>query len=270
MESKGASARSRNVERIKDMDAQRKEQFMKRWAKYFAGAELPITFWYTDAPPAVERVKPAAGHRCIFADLMRVTTGRCLCFDAQAIGCFGGKRYTGFSGALAPNFEYFLSCGIPGKLEGERYKKTPELVKGLLEKAPSFQAPRQFIVFKRWDLLEEADEPEVVVFFARPDVLSGLFTLANFDVADPNGVFAPFSAGCGSIIQFPYLERSSAAPRAVLGLFDVSARPFLPEDMLTFAVPMDKFDRMIDNMDESFLTTESWTKVQKRIMKDHK
>lgn len=28
-----------------------------------------------------------------------------------------------------PNFEYFLSCGIPGKLEGERYKKTPELVR---------------------------------------------------------------------------------------------------------------------------------------------
>jgi len=28
-----------------------------------------------------------------------------------------------------PHFEYFLSCGIPGKLEGERYKKSPELVK---------------------------------------------------------------------------------------------------------------------------------------------
>ena len=120
-------------------------------------------------------------------------------------------------------------------------------------------------MFQRWDRLTEADEPEVVIFFARPDVLSGLFPLANFDVAEPNGVFAPFAAGCGSIIQNPYLERSSDAPRAVLGMFDVSARPFLPEDVLSFAVPRNKFERMIDNMNESFLITPSWKKIRKRI-----
>lgn len=250
------------------MDATRKEEFLRLWEKYFAGAELPITFYYTDETPAVDLVKPPARHRCIFAELAQVRTGRSLCFNVQSIGCFGGKRYTGFSEALAPNFEYFLSCGIPGKLEGERYKKTPELVKGLLEKAPRFQAPRQYIVFKRWDKLEVSDEPEVVVFFAPPDVLSGLFTLANFDVADPNGVFAPFSAGCGSIVQYPYLERSSAAPRAVLGMFDVSARPYVPQETLSFAVPRSKFERMIDNMNESFLITPSWDMVHKRIAKN--
>jgi len=249
------------------MDVDRKEEFVRLWGKYFAGAELPITFYYTDETPSADLVKPSAGHRCLFADLGKVRSGQSLCFDAQAIGCFGGKRYVGFSDALAPNFEYFLSCGIPGKLEGERYKKTPELVKGLLAKAPKFKAPRKFVVFKRWDLLDGRDEPEVVVFFARPDVLSGLFTLANFDLAEPNGVFAPFAAGCGSVIQYPYLERSADFPRAVLGMFDVSARPFLPEDVLSFAVPMNKFERMIGNMDESFLITPSWGKVQKRIAK---
>ena len=114
-------------------------------------------------------------------------------------------------------------------------------------------------------MLEAADEPDVVIFFAQPEVLSGLFTLANFDVADPNGVFAPFGSGCASIIAYPYLERSSESPRAVLGTFDVSARPFVPQDVLSFAVPRTKFERMIDNMDESFLTTPSWGKVQKRI-----
>jgi uncharacterized protein (DUF169 family) len=247
------------------MDAERRGEFTELWGTYFAGAELPITFYYTDETPAADLVRPPAGHRCIFADLVKARTGQSLCFEAQSIGCFGGKRYLGFSEELMPGFEYFLSCGIPGKLEGERYKKTPEIVKSLMEKAPKFQAPHRFIVFKRWDRLEEADEPEVVIFFARPDVLSGLFTLANFDVADPNGVFAPFAAGCGSIIQYPYLERSSASPRAVLGLFDVSARPFLPEDILSFAVPMSKFERMVDNMSESFLITESWAKIHKRI-----
>ena len=242
---------------------------MRLWGKYFDPAELPIVFYYTDGAESAERVKSAGGHRCIFADLVKVRAGHSLCFDAQSIGCFGGRRYTGFSEELTPNFEYFLSCGIPGKLEGERYKKTPELVKAFVRNAAPMKAPRPCIVFKRWDKLEAADEPEVVVFFARPDVLSGLFTLANYDVDHPNGVFAPFGAGCGSIIQYPYQEARSDAPRAVLGLFDVSARPYLPADMLSFSVPMNKFERMMDNMDESFLTTASWAKIQKRIAQPH-
>jgi len=48
-------------------------------------------------------------------------------------------------------------------------------------------------------------------------------------------------------------------------MFDVSARPFVPSDVLTFSAPMNKFNRMIDNMEESFLITSSWQKVQKRI-----
>ncbi|MBL7178524.1 MAG: DUF169 domain-containing protein, partial [Desulfobacteraceae bacterium] len=99
----------------------------------------------------------------------------------------------------------------------------------------------------------------------QPDVLSGLFTLANFDETEPNGVFTPFCAGCASIVQYPYLENASERPRGILGMFDVSARPFVPHNTLTFAVPINKLTRMIKNMDESFLITQSWNKVRKRI-----
>jgi hypothetical protein len=249
------------------MDMNRKRDFLRLWEKYFPGAELPIVFYYTNEAGSTELVKAPGGHRCIFADLAKVRGGQALQFDVASVGCFGGKRYTGFSNAAIPNFEYFLSCGIPGKLEGERYKKTPELVKEWISQVPEFRAPAQFIVFKRWDLLEENDAPDVAIFFAGPDVLSGLFTLANFDVAQPNGVFAPFGAGCASTIQYPYLESRSDSPRGVLGLFDVSARPFVSPNTLTFSVPMNKLERMIDNMDESFLTTESWRRVRKRIGK---
>ncbi|MFH0975277.1 MAG: hypothetical protein V1874_05780 [Spirochaetota bacterium] len=50
-------------------------------------------------------------------------------------------------------------------------------------------------------------------------------------------------------------------------MFDPSARPYIPADMLTFSVPIARFIKMIDYMDESFLITESWKKVQKRINK---
>src|SRR5271157_5644813 len=98
-----------------------------------------------------------------------------------------------------------------------------------MQHAAEFRAPGRFVVFKRWDKLEAADKPDVVIFFASPDVLSGLFTLASFDEADPNGVIAPFGAGCSSVVQHPYLEGKSSRPRAVIGMFDVTARPLVPK-----------------------------------------
>ncbi len=122
------------------------------------------------------------------------------------------------------------------------------------------------MIFKRWDLLEERDNPVAVIFFANADVLSGLFTLASYELTEPNSVItAPFSAGCGSIVKYPALENQKEKPRAVLGMFDVSARPHVPADTLTFAVPMKKFVSMIADMDESFLITESWEKVRARL-----
>lgn len=249
------------------MDMKLKDKFMESWEKYFTGAELPMIFYYADEPGDAEMVKPAAEWTCFVAELNRVRKGKSLCFGVEAIGCFGGRRYCGFCVDLMPGFEYFLSTGIPGKMEGERYKKSPELVKQMMEGQVSMKAPGKYIIFKRWDALAEADEPLVVVFFAKPDVLAGLFTLAGFDQAEPAAVYAPFSAGCGSIVQYPYLEAEKENPKCILGMFDVSARPCVPADMLSFSAPMKKFATMIDNMDESFLTTPSWEKVRKRINK---
>ncbi|PKN29337.1 MAG: hypothetical protein CVU64_08675 [Deltaproteobacteria bacterium HGW-Deltaproteobacteria-21] len=248
------------------MDMKFKEQFLGSWRKYFGTADLPICFYYTNENGRGELVKPpTVQHQCIIGVLSKVRSGKSLSFEADSIGCGGGKRYLGFSQQMRPNFEYFLSCGIPGEMEGERYKRTPEMVREIMKNMPVFKAPARYIVFKRFDALEEADQPDVAIFYAKPDVLAGLFTLSSFDEVDPNGVFAPFSAGCGSIVLHPYLEKDAEKPRCVIGMFDVSARPYVQKDDLTFAMPMSKFRRMVENMDESFLITSSWEKVRKRI-----
>jgi uncharacterized protein (DUF169 family) len=247
------------------MDMKFRDDFSGLWKKYFNHAELPITFYYTDEEGHAGIPKPGSINRCIIGALVNVRKGTSYTFNVESVGCFGGKKYLGFSDRLAPNFEYFLSCGIPGKVEGERYKKSPELVTELLERWPKFKAPTRFIVFKRWDKLEAADNPEVVIFFAKPDVLSGLYTLANYDVADPNGVVVPMGSGCSSIVQNPYIEKDSPQPRGVIGMFDSSARPFVAPDELTFAAPMGKFASMVGNMEESFLITNTWKTMMKRI-----
>jgi hypothetical protein len=247
------------------MDTTLKERFVERWREYFPGAELPISLYYTDEETTAPPPPSGEGFHCLICDLAAVREGSPRRFDAHTTRCRGARRYLGFDNRLRPTFPYFLSCGIPGEIEGERYKQSPQLVEAYLETQPAFEAPAPSIVFKRWDGLEEQDEPAVVVFFAPADVLSGLFTLANFDEVDANAVIAPFGSGCSSIVYHPYRELRSERPRAVLGMFDVSARPCVPSDALTFAVPWPKFVHMVGHMDESFLITGSWVQVRSRM-----
>ena len=246
------------------MDKKLQNRFITLWGKYFNNAELPITFYYTNEPghaPAATKESP----RCVIAMVKGVREGNSLACDAETVGCPGGRRYLGFAENITANFEYFLSYGIESRMRGERYVKTPELVKQMQEEAPRFKAPAKYIVFKRWDKLTSADRPEVVAFIAIPDVIAGLFTLARFDNISRDAVATPFGAGCSSIVQYPYLEKDSKNPRAIIGLFDPSARPHIPKDTLSFAVPFNKFTRMVDNMEESFLITDTWKAIQKRI-----
>lgn len=51
------------------------------------------------------------------------------------------------------------------------------------------------------------------------------------------------------------------------GMFDPSARPCVPENVLTFSVPMLRFEKMIGYTEESFLITPTWSTLKKRIVK---
>ncbi len=82
-------------------------------------------------------------------------------------------------------------------------------------------------------------------------------------------VFTPFRAGCSVIVQYPYLEIKKDNPKSVIEIFDISSRPHIPEDVLSFATPMKKFETIINDI-ESFLIKESWRKVKSRIGKDQK
>jgi len=243
-----------------------KEKFEELWKKYFGNSELPITFYYSDNDQATELAPKPGDWSCFICDLAKVRKGKSLAFTEETIGCGGGKRYLGFSDKLHPDFEYFLSCGNE-QVEGERYLQSPELVKKFLKNAPKLPVKAEKIIFKRWDQLTAEDNPEVVIFFAKPDVLSGLFTLANYDNSDLHGTITPFGSGCASIVQYPYAECEKEIQKSVIGMFDVSARPYVQENIFTFALPMKRFEKIIGYMEESFLITESWSVVKSRINK---
>jgi uncharacterized protein (DUF169 family) len=246
------------------MKPELKETFITLWRKYFGSVSLPITFYYTYAEGRAEWAEKPRGWSCIICELAKVRDGRSLVYNAERVTCGGGRRYLGYTDRMGPGFEYFLSCGNK-RTEGERYLRTPDLVKEFMKSQKTLTVSGMNLVFKRWDKLDESDEPDVVIFFAKPDVLSGLFTLANFDQTEPNGTFTPFGSGCSSIVHHSYLESLSERQRAVIGMFDPSARKCVPENEITFAVPMKRFEKMIGYMEESFLITDTWSVIRKRL-----
>lgn len=248
------------------MDLNLKEDFLTKWKKYFGETELPVVFYYSKNRGNVPMFEPPAGRSCLICELAKIRKGESMAYNESNVSCGGARRYLGYAKQIRPNFEYFLSYGIPGEVEGERYLRNPETVQKFLTEIKTIPADDQYIIFKRWDYLEEKDEPVAAIFFSKPDVLSGLFTLCNYDQEDGLGVITPFSSGCGSIINRAYFEEEKENPKAILGMFDPSARPCVPKDTLTMSIPMKKLKRIIGFMDESFLITDSWDKVRRRII----
>ena len=241
------------------------EELWRQFRDVLGLKESPLGIYYAKEKPEGVTAKEGV-HMCMIGLLQNARKkGETVFFDKDHFGCPGGAYYMGFFESPRPKIEYFLSCGIPGEMEGERYIKTPELAKRFVVSRIPRRAPGPYCIFKPIDQFQDGENPEVVVFFAPPDILSGLYTLTNYSLETLEGVMAPFGSGCSSILTYPLKEAVKDPPHAILGMFDVSARPMVERDTLTLAMPYSVFLKLLENVSGSFLGTESWKKVQKRI-----
>ena len=243
------------------------EKTWKQFREILGLKESPFGIYYTNDRP--EGVTPKEGiSGCMMALFHNARkNGTTVYFDKGHFGCPGGAYYMGFFESPRPKIEYFLSCGIPGEMEGERYIKTPERAREYFTRMIPRRAPATYCVFKPIDQFQREVEPEVVTFFVPPDILSGLFTLTNYALERTDAVSAPFGSGCSTILTYPLKEAGREQPHAILGMFDVSARPVMESDILTLAMPYSVFLKLLENVSGSFLETESWKKVLHRIQK---
>ncbi len=221
----------------------------------------PIGMHYQDdRPDGAIGFKGESG--CLIALLKAVEKGKVAAVSGDA-GCFGGRFYCGFAGGPREGQAEYVSTGTPGGPEGEHYLKTPELCRRVWSEHPPPAAGGEWLVFQRLDRYGDGHEPEVVIFLARPDGIAGLFFLASYD-RGADGVIAPFTSGCGSIVAFPRLEAQRETHRGVLGLFDPSARAVEDPGVLSFAVDSDRFGEMVGNIGESFLQYDAWQAIKAR------
>jgi uncharacterized protein (DUF169 family) len=249
-------------------------------------SEEPFGTYYTNEAPD-EAVAPKAGvlpsveaeaakkvdwtaldadWSCVIGAIWRARRrGTPAYFDKEHFGCLGGAFYLGFLKPQLETIVYYVSTGIPGRIEGERYLESPEVTRDFFQTIDPRPAPARFCVFKALNLFREDELPEIVTFFARPEVISGLNQLATFVTNDFEAVQSPFGAGCSSIVTWPLKYLSQGKLKAVVGGWDPSERKYLKPDELTFSVPLEMFELMVSRWRESFLSTHTWAVIKKRI-----
>ncbi len=152
-------------------------------------------------------------------------------------------------------------------MHGERYLPSPEVCRQFFSTIDPRPAPARFCVFKPLGMFKENETPEVVTFFARSEVISGLCTLATFVTEDFEAVMSPFGAGCSYMVTWPIRYLRQGKMKAVIGGWDPSDRKFLKTDEMTFSIPHEMYVLFLERWEESFLLTETWSGVKKKIEK---
>lgn len=251
----------------------------------------PVAILFSNEKPQAARQFQEGRWGCVMFLLGAAAKGETAVFDRKTFGCPGGgvglgfgNQYKNFPGG-EDCFRYFLSTGNetwePGRkaaeavkpyvrsemfdhfLHGERYVKSPDLVKTFIASLPIVDIPFNYVIFKPFKQVDPALEtPEVIIFLGNMDQISALTILANYHRGTGDGVIYPWAAGCQSIGIYPYQEAASETPRAVLGLNDISARlalkRVLKDDVMSFAVPYSLFLKMEQNVEGSFLERPTW------------
>lgn len=250
--------------------------------------EEPMGLFYTDEQPAegfspqvMEPPTPEREQRgeinwqavfgafsCVMGHIWRARKKGCAAwFSATQPGCPGGSFFLGFHKPQTETIIRYVSSGVPGWSEGERYCESPESLRRIFEITDPRPAPATYCVIKPLSLFTDNEEPETVLFFARPEPLCGLHQLATFVTNDPEVVASPWSAACGGAVTWPLRYREKGLNKAVLGGWDPSARKFLKTDELFFAVPLPMFTDMLRRHPESFLHTHTWDTVLKKAQR---
>ena len=187
--------------------------------------------------------------------------------STEEYGCPGGVFYCSM---MKPNLrfiEHYVTTGFNGTpVHGERFLPSPEAMRAFLDKVNPRKAPAKYCIFKPLSLFTEGETPECVIFFARPEVLTGLFVQTTFTTGDVDSVASPFGAGCTGIIAWPLYYKEQGIEKAIIGGFDPSARKFMKTDELTFTVPLSLYKKMLAALPESMFNVDGdWPTVRKKV-----
>ena len=213
-------------------------QFITSYRAAFGeNALLPIAFGFSDTP----RTKVKHGIRCIVGAYKMVLDGRDITLEGDFINAA------------------FVS-------ETECYKQTPALVKDYVAGIGIVPVTKPYLNFMRIDHLDSWDSIEALIFFATPDIISGLAAWAFYDRNEPDTVTVKFGSGCASTIAFAVAENHLPdGYRCFLGMTDLSARYLAPSGLLAFTIPSCRLPKMLETLPHTALFNgKAWERLKAR------
>ena len=232
------------------------KEFLEKYRQAFGEkAPLPIAFGYSNTPTSEIRSIP----KCLVGSISNVRHGDSLTLSADNVICGGGGLYTAFT-EMPERVPIFVS-------EVEHYKKTKEMVVDYVRGLNIELTKKPYLNFVRIDNLKEWSDAEALLFFATPDILAGLCSWAFYDNNSADAVVTQFSSGCASIVTRAISENKSGGRSCFIGMLDPSARPLIPENELTFTIPMCRLMEMLNTMDDSSLYQKAFSALRRRINK---
>lgn len=171
------------------------QKFLQLYKEAFGdAAPLPIAFGYSHTAATEVHKVP----HCMIGAIHKVCNGGSLTLTVDNVLCGGGSLYTRFA-PMQERIPLFVS-------ETEHYKQTPEQVKGYIANLNISLTEKPYLNFIRMNQLSTLDEIEGILFFATPDILSGLCSWAFYDNNADDAVCTKFASGCYSIITFAVQE----------------------------------------------------------------
>lgn len=230
-------------------------EFLSLYTEYFGeSVPLPIAVVYSDE--ILGEYREIQG--CMFKQLHYALSGKTVSLSADNFTCGGGKLYAGI-GPIQERIFNFVS-------KIEKYKKSPEVAHDSIKSIAPAIYGKKYLNLIRIDKLETFHNAEGLIFVATPDILSGLFTWANYDQSDINSVQAPWGSGCSTSITSIVNENRKGGKHCFIGMLDVSARPYFRYDTLSFSIPMSRFIEMCHTLSDCCVSgAPAWLKVRKRI-----
>ncbi len=162
--------------------------------------------------------------------------------------CTGPAEYCGFC-ELTDDGGQFIS-------ETEGFKKNRRLAwQYYQESLKSIHSPKEkYLYVEPIEIINNNMTIEVVNYFPDLKGLASLIVLSNYDREENmDNVLTPFASGCQSIFTIPYNEQFQKKPKSIIGLMDPQAMHFIPDDMVSFSLPSNRFIEMANNIKGSFL-----------------
>lgn len=254
-------------------------------------SEIPMAMFYTDTQPdSGFSPKPCAlptkeaedrgqidwqeinrNFSCVIGHIWRARKKHSQAwFSAERFGCAGAAFYLGYLKPQTDAICAYVSSGFPGVMEGEHYVADSQACRRLFEEMDPLPAGGRYCVFKPLDTLAQGEKPELVMFFARPEIMSGLHFLSTYLTNDLHAVATPFGAGCTYLVTFARQFAARGERKAVLGGWDPSCRKYYKTDELSFSVTWPLFEDMLARWQDSFLTRQAWRICRKKIALSNK